>query len=92
MRRKYCEHEQDLLQKLKYENKKLKRQLGSARKELVKVQQWRENAKEILESQYKEDLDQKIQENRSQFWGIWINHCNRSSTSLGLSTSPAGGY
>lgn len=76
--RKHGDKELEQLDRLKYENKKLKRQLSAARKELGRVQNWRDNAKELLESQYNEDLEEamadKTKENRKK----WTCHeCNK---------------
>lgn len=70
-RKKYCDRELDQLDRLKHENKKLKKQLAAARKELSRTQQWRDNAKELLESQYNEDLEEafaaKVDEQRKKW-------------------------
>jgi hypothetical protein len=56
MTRKYCDREFDLLQKIKEENKRLKRELAALRKQISRLDIDRyENLKELVQKQYEED-------------------------------------
>lgn len=67
-RQKNCDREFSDIQKLRHENKKLKRQISSLRKQLARIDIGRyENLKELLHKHSEEDLQQRIEEeNESQ--------------------------
>jgi len=57
--RKYCNNEIDLLQRLKSENKRLKRIVSNLQKQLSRIDLDRyENLKELVDKQYREDMKQ----------------------------------
>lgn len=63
-RRKYSDGDYELLDKLKHENKKLKKQISALRKQIAKLDIDRyENLKELVDKHNEQDLEeQKIKE------------------------------
>ena len=77
-RNRYAEKELDEIQKLKYENKRLKRQITSLRKQLSRVDIDRyQNLKDLLYKQTNEDLEDKIREERKKLKKQWECHSCR---------------
>lgn len=74
-RRKYSDREYDDLDRLKYENKKLKRQISALRKQISRLDIDRyNNVKELLEKQANEDMHEYIEkekENAEKKWRCW---------------------
>lgn len=78
-RNRYAEKELDQLQKLKYENKRLKRQIAALRKQIARIDIDRyENIKDIIERHHKEDLDERLLEEKKKLETKWECHeCKR---------------
>ena len=76
-RKKYTDKEYDMLDKLKHENAKLKKQVSSLRKQLQRVDLDRyENLKDLIHKHYNEDLGERIAEEREKLKKQWeCNHC-----------------
>jgi hypothetical protein len=67
IRRKYTNKERDELQVLKYENKKLKKQVSTLRKQLSKLDIDRyENIKDIVARHHQEDLNERLLEEKKK--------------------------
>lgn len=74
-RKKYTDKEYAMLDRLKHENAKLKRQVTSLRKQLQRVDLDRyENLKDIIHKHYNEDLGEKIAEEREKLKKKWECH------------------
>jgi len=70
--RKYSMKEYDELQRLKQENKKLKRNISALRKQLQRIDLDRyENLRELLYKQDNEDLEDKIKKERQKVKKEW---------------------
>lgn len=77
-RNKYVDKELDELQKLKYENQKLKRQISSLRKQLARIDIDRyENLKDLLYKHANEDLEERIEEEKKKIKQQWECHICR---------------
>lgn len=77
-RRKYNQKEEDLLQKTKRENQKLKRQITALRKQLQRVDLERyENLKDLIYKNSKEDIEDKIKKEREKLKKDWECHTCR---------------
>ena len=73
--RRYNEKEYDLLQKLKHENDKLKRQVSALRKQLQRVDLDRyENLKDIIDKHYREDAAEQLQAEKKKLAKKWECH------------------
>lgn len=67
VRRKYTNKERDELQILKHENKKLKKQVSTLRKQLSKLDIDRyENIKDIVARHHQEDVNDKLLEEKKK--------------------------
>lgn len=74
-RRRYSDREFDDLDRLKYENKKLKRQISALRKQISRLDIDRyNNIKELLDKQENEDAQEYVQKEKDkaeQQWRCW---------------------
>lgn len=77
-RNRYADKELDELQKLKYENKRLKKQVSSLRKQLARVDIDRyQNLKDLVYKHAKENLEDKIKAQRERLKKEWECHTCR---------------
>jgi DNA-directed RNA polymerase subunit M/transcription elongation factor TFIIS len=78
-RNRYADKELDELQKVKYENKRLKKQIASLRKQLQRVDIDRyENLKDLLYKHANEDLEEKIKVQKQKLKKQWECHVCRA--------------
>jgi hypothetical protein len=71
-KRKHCDREYDDLQKLKYENRKLKRQVSSLRKQIARINIYEyENLKDLLDKHDQEDRHQTLIEQKEKDKKRW---------------------
>jgi ssDNA-binding Zn-finger/Zn-ribbon topoisomerase 1 len=78
-RRKYSDKEFDLLDKLKHENAKLKKQVSSLRKQIQRIDLDRyENLKDLIYKHYNEDLGERIAEEKEKLKKKW--ECKQCGT------------
>ena len=72
---KYNDREFDLLQKMKHENEKLKKQNKTLRRQLQKVDIDRyQNLKDIIQKQYEQDLEDQFKEDNNKLIRRWECH------------------
>ena len=77
-RNRYADKELDDLQKLKYENKRLKKQVSSLRKQLQRIDIDRyQNLKDLVRKQSVEDYEENIKQQKKQLKKKWECHSCR---------------
>lgn len=71
-RRKYSDSENDRLQRLSNENKKLKQQIAQLRKQISRIDVDRfQNLKDLLDSQDREEQQEAAREHEAKLWECW---------------------
>ena len=80
-RRKYGDREYDSLDKLKHENKRLKRQISALRKQVARIDINRyENLKDLLQKHDQEDVSEQVVKEQERLKKKWECHSCKQGT------------